>query len=184
MQIKLFVAIPSEFPREVCPAGIELIYTGVGKVNAAIRTTQSLINADRSKTVVINYGSAGSNHHAIHSIIRCRKFQQADMDARPLAPDWGLTPFDDIVHPHIEQGILIFDEQGDLCTTQDKFQLQPVFEVNDMEAYGIAKVCRILGFDFTAYKFISDSGDANDWVDNHHLGIEGFLEILRSDYLK
>jgi adenosylhomocysteine nucleosidase len=183
MEIRLFVAIPSEFPKEVCPPGIELIYTGVGKVNAAISATQSLMNADPSKTIVINYGSAGSSHHALHSIVRCKKFQQADMDARPLAQDWGHTPFDDITHPHIEQGILIFDEQGELCTTQDRFQLQPVFEVNDMEAYGIAKVCRILGFDFTAYKFISDSGDANDWVDNHHLGIEGFLDILKAEYV-
>lgn len=184
MLIKLFVAIPSEFPMEVCPAGIELIYTGVGKVNAAIRATQSLMNVDPASAVVINYGSAGSAHHSLHSIVRCKKFQQADMDARPLSPDWGHTPFDDITHPHIEQGILIFDENGELCTTQDKFQLHPVFEVNDMEAYGIAKVCRILGFDFTAYKFISDSGDASDWVDNHHLGIEGFLEILNNQYLR
>jgi hypothetical protein len=33
--------------------------------------------------------------------------------------------------------------------------------------------------DFTAYKFISDSGDAHDWENNHHLGIEGFQEILK-----
>jgi nucleoside phosphorylase len=79
---------------------------------------------------------------------------------------------------------LIFDANGELCTTQDKFQLQPVFEVNDMEAFGIAKTCKVLGFDFTAYKFISDSGDATDWADNHHLGIEGFLEILYDQYLK
>jgi len=184
MQIKLFVAIPSEFPGDVCPTGVELIYTGVGKVNAAIRATQSLMNADPSDTIVLNYGSSGSSHHPVHSILKCKRFQQADMDARPLSPDWGYTPFDDITHPHIEQGVLIFSEDGELCTTQDKFQLQPVFEVNDMEAYGIAKVCRILGFDFTAYKFISDSGDAGDWAENHHLGIEGFLEILHSIYLK
>jgi adenosylhomocysteine nucleosidase len=183
MQIKVFVAIPSELPKEICPEGFELIYTGVGKVNAAIRATQSLMQADPKETVVINYGSAGSNIHPIHSIIKCKKFQQADMDARPLSPDWGHTPFDDIIHPHVETGILIFNEEGGTCTTQDKFQLRPVFEVNDMEAYGIAKVCRILGFDFTAYKFISDSGDANEWADNHHLGIEGFLDILRADYL-
>ncbi len=182
MQIKLFVAIPSEFPREVCPPGIELIYTGVGKVNAAISATRSLINGNPNNTIVINYGSAGSSHHTLHSILRCKKFQQADMDARPLTPGWGITPFDNVIHPHIEEGMIIFDENSDTCTTQDTFQQKPVFEVNDMEAYGLAKVCRVLGFDFTAYKFISDSGDVSDWSDNHHMGIEGFLEILKTDY--
>ena len=183
MSIKLFVAIPSEFPREVCPQGIDLIYTGVGKVNAAICATRSLLVENPLATIVLNYGSAGSNHHTIHSIVRCKRFQQADMDARPLVPEWGHTPFDEIVYPYIERGELVFDVNGELCTTQDKFQQQPVFEVNDMEAFGIAKTCKVLGFDFTAYKFISDSGDATDWADNHHLGIEGFLEILYKQYL-
>jgi hypothetical protein len=84
---------------------------------------------------------------------------------------------------HIEKDILVFDDAGALCTTQDTFQQQPEYEVNDMEAYGIAKVCRIFGFDFTAYKFISDSGDGSDWEENHHLGIEQYLDILNTTWL-
>ena len=177
MTIKLFVAIPSEFPRDICPAGVDLIYTGVGKVNAAISATQNLMHLNPRTTMVLNYGSAGSAKYEAHSILKCKRFQQADMDARPLA-EKGHTPFDDLIHPHVERDILVFDGEGELCTTQDTFQLKPIYEVNDMEAYGIAKVCRILGMDFTAYKFISDSGDANDWETNHHLGVEGFLKIL------
>jgi adenosylhomocysteine nucleosidase len=178
MKIKLFVAIPSEFPKELCPEGIELIYTGVGKVNAAISAARHLMDLDPASAIVINYGSAGSTIHPVHSLLRCRQFQQADMDARPLA-EKGHTPFDELLYPHIERDILVFDPQGILCTTQDTFQQSPVYEVNDMEAYGIAKVCRIRGIDFAAYKFISDSGDPHDWVDNHHLGIGQFSEILR-----
>ena len=183
MLIKLFVAIPSEFPGKVCPPRIDLIYTGVGKVNAAINATRALVNADPTNTIVLNYGSAGSASHILHSILECKRFQQADMDARPLAAKKGITPFDNIMYPEFDQGILNFGGDGELCTTQDTFQLKPVYEVNDMEAFGIAKTCKILGFDFTAYKFISDSGDASDWSDNHHLGIEGFLEILKKRYL-
>jgi len=177
MQIKLFVAIPSEFPSELCPAGVELIYTGVGKVNAAISAARHLMHLDPAAAMVLNYGSAGSAVHPVHSLLRCRRFQQADMDARPLA-EKGHTPFDELLYPHVEKDILVFDEKGTLCTTQDTFQQQPTYEVNDMEAYGIAKVCRIMGLDFTAYKFISDSGDPHDWVDNHHLGIGEFSAIL------
>ena len=178
MNVKLFVAIPSEFPRDICPAGVDLIYTGVGKVNAAISATQQLMHLNPRSTIVLNYGSAGSATHPPHSILKCKRFQQADMDARPLA-DKGHTPFDDLIHPHVEKDIIVFDDEGVLCTTQDTFQQQPFYEVNDMEAYGIAKVCRIMGMDFTAYKFISDSGDAGDWEENHHLGVEGFLKILQ-----
>lgn len=179
MKIFLFVAIPSEFPRAYCPPGVELVYTGVGKVNAAISATQHLMNQRPRSTMVLNYGSAGSASHPIHAIIRCKKFQQADMDARPLA-EKGHTPFDELLYPHVEPDIIVFDDAGALCTTQDTFQQTPTYEVNDMEAYGIAKLCRILGMDFTAYKFISDSGDAQDWETNHHLGIEGFQDILKT----
>ncbi len=178
MHITLFVAIPSEFPRDICPEGVELIYTGVGKVNAAISATQNLMSLSPRSTLVLNYGSAGSSVHPIHTIVRCKRFQQADMDARPLTSHIGHTPFDDLLYPHVERDILVFDEQGALCTTQDTFQQKPTYEVNDMEAYGIAKVCRILGMDFTAFKFISDSGDAHDWENNHHLGVEAFVRIL------
>jgi nucleoside phosphorylase len=51
-----------------------------------------------------------------------------------------------------------------------------------MEAYSIAKVCKIYGFDFVSYKFISDNGDANDWKKNHNKGIAKFLEKLKEDY--
>lgn len=177
MPIKLFVAIPSEFPAELCPAGVEIIYTGVGKVNAAIAATRHLHGHEHRDLVVLNYGSAGSAARPIHSMLRCKRFQQADMDARPLAEKY-ITPFDQVIHPHLENGILVFEEDGILCTTQDTFQQKPVYDVNDMEAFSIAKVCRILGLDFTAYKFISDSGDANDWEENHHLGVEAFQQIL------
>jgi len=50
--------------------------------------------------------------------------------------------------------------------------------VYDMEAYSIAKVCKIYGFDFTAYKYVSDSGNPDDWETNHNKGIELFLKAL------
>lgn len=182
MNIKLFVAIPSEFPPEYCPETVELFYTGVGKVNAAIRATQVLLHSDPANTIVMNYGSAGSNIHPIHSLLRCRKFQQADIDGRPLVCDAGITPFDSLIYPQLATEIISFGEDGHLCTTQDQFQQKPIHEINDMEVYSIAKVCKIMGFDFVSYKFISDGGDAHDWEDNHHLGIEAFLDVLKKEY--
>lgn len=182
MKIKLFVALPSEFPKEICPPDVELIYTGVGKVNAAIAAAQHLAHADPQTTRVLNYGSAGSIDLPLHSLWLCRRFRQADIDVRPLVPEKGCTPLDEVFYPQIGGDIIVFDEESQICTTQDTFQLKPEYEVNDMESYSIAKVCRIFGFDFYAYKFISDSGDAHDWKDNHHLGIEAFRDILLKDW--
>jgi nucleoside phosphorylase len=52
-----------------------------------------------------------------------------------------------------------------------------------MEAYSIAKVCKMYGFNFTAYKYISDGGDVNDWEANHQKGAELFLKELKKHYL-
>ena len=42
----------------------------------------------------------------------------------------------------------------------------------------IAKVCKIFGFNFAAYKFISDDGNANEWEQNHMNGADLFKDIL------
>jgi nucleoside phosphorylase len=47
-----------------------------------------------------------------------------------------------------------------------------------MEAYSIAKVCKIYGFDFRAYKYISDGGDIDEWEVNHSKGKELFVAEL------
>ena len=62
---------------------INLLYTGVGKINAAISITQYL-----SKRIipeyVINYGTAGSKTIEVGKIVDCTKFIQRDMDATGL----------------------------------------------------------------------------------------------------
>ena len=43
MRIKLFVALPSEFPKGLEPMGVDVIYTGVGKVNARAMNVKFII---------------------------------------------------------------------------------------------------------------------------------------------
>ena len=52
MRIKLFVALPSEFPIEKAPLGVDVIYTGVGKVNAAIKAEHIPVNIVAVKGVL------------------------------------------------------------------------------------------------------------------------------------
>ena len=180
MRIKLFVALPSEFPIEKAPLGVDVIYTGVGKVNAAIKATEVLKDLNPRETIVINFGSAGSSDYKIGELIKCLQFQQGDIDTKQFAKKY-VTPFDDIIYPKLEAGILTFGN-SDVCFTTDTFQNNTKRSVCDMEAYSIAKVCKIYGFDFVSYKFISDNGDANQWKKNHNKGIKIFLEKLKEDF--
>lgn len=176
-RIILFVALESELPNDKIPNSIDVYYTGVGKVNAAIKSTQvlsQLRNYLENDVLVVNYGSAGSNIFPVGTLIECRHFIQQDMDT-PFGEKYS-TPFDEITHPQFKESVLKFGD-GELCRTQDRFEMNPN-GVFDMEAYAIAKVCKRYRFNFVAYKYISDSGASDDWDDNHSKGIYKFLDVL------
>ncbi len=176
--IILFVALESELPRELVPPNVSVFYTGVGKVNAAIKATEVLTGLN-GKTrwfdaIVLNYGSAGSNTLPKGMLADCRYFIQNDMNT-PFGKQHS-TPFDDVIYPELKEPTIEFGT-GYVCRTQDKFEENPQ-GIFDMEAYAIAKVCKINHFDFTAYKYISDGGDVDDWEENHSKGASLFLAEL------
>ncbi len=179
--IILFVALETELPNVNLPDNVEIYYTGVGKVNAAIKATSVLSVNDSKNTIVLNYGSAGSKLLEKNNLYRCTKFEQADMDARPLVDSVGETPYDELIYDSMSK-VIVFDnginEYGYTCSTADKFQENPSAHLVDMESYSIAKVCKIFGFDFVSYKFVSDDGDSKEWKENHMNGAKMFLDIL------
>lgn len=179
-RIILFVALESELPKDKIPKGVEVYYTGVGKVNAAIKASEVIshirtFGASGNDTLILNYGSAGSNTLPKGTLADCRYFIQNDMNT-PFALNHQ-TPFDDLIYPQIKEPTIEFGS-GYVCRTQDRFEDNPQ-GVFDMEAYSIAKVCKINGFDFIAYKYISDGGDVDDWEVNHSKGADLFLEQLK-----
>ena len=172
----LFVALPGELPIEVIPPGVEIIYTGVGKINAAISAVITLKDLDPKTTRVVNFGSAGSLLPKMQ-LYQCTYFSQHDMNAEPLAPSHH-TPFDDLFYKG-RTDTLRFGENGHICATQDSFEKNPqdIF-IYDMEAYALAKVCKKMGFQFHCFKFVSDGGEAEDWKENHGKVIDLFVDVL------
>jgi adenosylhomocysteine nucleosidase len=176
--IILFVALESELPQELVPNDVEIYYTGVGKVNAAIKAThvlnwENVLGGNRD-VIVLNYGSAGSNTIPKGTLADCRYFIQNDMHT-PFGKTHE-TPFDSEIYPEIKEPTIEFGS-GYVCRTQDKFEDNPQ-GIFDMEAYAIAKVCKIYGFDFKSYKYISDGGDIDEWEENHSKGKELFVAEL------
>ena len=152
-------------------------YTGAGKINATYNLIK-LIEIHRPDEV-INFGTAGAVVKNLEGVIECTKFYQRDMDVTALMDlKIGDTPFDDIKE-------IITSTDGYSCGTGDNFVTGKIpikVDVVDMEAYALAKVCKLEKTKFRCFKFISDNADESasvDWVDNCKKGAELFEKRIK-----
>tara|TARA_X000000950_G_C13859302_1_gene638018 strand:- start:141 stop:782 length:642 start_codon:yes stop_codon:yes gene_type:complete len=185
-------ALASELPNALPQ---KILFTGVGKVNATHILTRYLVDHPEVKKV-INYGTCGGVHGVKKGeVVKVTTFIQGDMDCGPLTEGSGITFGDDVAI----SDVLNFGTDGLICRTQDQFideiesldMLQHLLEGNkfnvvDMEAYALAKVCAYMNVDFICYKYVSD--DANDeattdWEDNVSKGEPLFYDILEKEHL-
>src|SRR5690242_14404101 len=68
-------------------AGVPVLFTGVGKINAAAALTRRLTEnrlARELPSLVVNFGTAGSHTLPSGSLVACRAFVQRDMDVTAL----------------------------------------------------------------------------------------------------
>ena len=166
----------------------DVLYTGVGKVNATFELTRkfgkygSYIPYD----MVINYGTAGSRKIKKKTLVDCTKFIQRDMDVTGLGFMRGETPFEQDPPFVIQQQNVEFNPIGRnaTCGSGDNFaedKSQYYGEVVDMEAYALAKVCYLYDIPFISFKYITDGADEQaheDWEKNLADGIEVFKEKI------
>jgi adenosylhomocysteine nucleosidase len=164
--------------------GVPVLYTGLGKVNAAYRLSRALTEqrvAHGRLPRVVNFGTAGSPSLPAGSLVACRRFVQRDMDVSGLGFALGTTPFEDV--PAMLEFAPLFPELPEgICGTGDRFETgRPVVEcdVIDMEGYALAKVCKLEGASFGAVKFVTDGADGDagvDWQANLPRAARAFLE--------
>ena len=150
-------------------------HTGVGKINATYNSLK-LISTHKPR-LVINYGTAGAINNSLKGIIECTKFYQRDMDVRGLNFELGETPFDKIKE-------IITSESGYSCGSGDSFVNKKIdmnVDVVDMEAYAIAKVCKLENIEFKCFKYISDNANKNadnDWKINLKIASNAFSNFI------
>ena len=154
-------------------------HVGVGKINATYNILK-LINIHKPK-LIINYGTAGAINTELKGIVECTKFYQRDMDVRGLGFELGETPFDKINE-------IIISKNGFSCGTGDSFvnkKIDMKVDVVDMEAYAIAKVCKLENIEFRCFKYISDNANENadnDWNKNLTLGASAFTSLISTQF--
>lgn len=186
--VLVVMAVPAESAGVFEAAGVPVLYCGVGKVNAAIALTRELrryVHRAQPLPLVLNVGTAGSPVHPTGSLLECHEFVQRDMDVSGLGFALGVTPFDEA------PARLSFERRfpqltAAVCGSGDSFvtSVSPGdWQLVDMEAYALAKVCLIEKARFACVKYVSDGADqaaAHHWQSNVHKAAEEFLSLYRS----
>jgi adenosylhomocysteine nucleosidase len=184
--ILVVMALRAEGAGRFEAAGIEVLYTGVGKVNAAIALTRRLadLRGGGAPPLVVNFGTAGSANLPARTLVACRRFVDRDMDVGALGFAPGVTPFDEL--PPVLEFPPAFPELPEaVCGSGDSFATAHAgidCDVVDMEAYALAKACKRAGGDFACVKYVSDGADARaaeHWRENIAGAAERFVALYR-----
>src|SRR5690625_6981620 len=87
-------------------------------------------------SVIVNLGSAGSNHFKKGEIVCCTKFIQRDMDVRGLGFAQYETPLSGVPSV-LEYGLKMDGDPEAICGTGDNFEMTQsasIYNVVDMDA--------------------------------------------------
>ena len=208
MKALIVVALKAEFNDEI-PKDFKMIYTGVGKVNAAFNLTKTLEMLDKLPPLIINYGTAGSKNLEIGQMVDCTKFIQRDMYIKQFGLKPGETAFDNETYKNHYKTqtppiILDFKEKINnnplgknlLCATGDNFVTEFNSDISDiektygedlsvidMEAYALAKIAFLYNISFISFKYITDNLDSkgsSDWEKHVSKGAGMFKELLKN----
>lgn len=159
----------------------DVLYTGVGKVNAT-HAMMKYLQTGRPE-MVINIGTAGSRKFPGGSIISCTSFVQRDMDVTPLGFERFQTPFSHDPVKLVYGSHVGFLPEG-VCGTGDNFDVSDValeFDVVDMEGYALALICQREKIPFMCVKYVSDGADEGahkDWNAALHHAAQRLREVI------
>jgi adenosylhomocysteine nucleosidase len=153
-KILVLTAVDDELDKARAPEGFEVIYTGVGKVNASSGATLALLVL--RPTLVINYGTAGKINDTLDGLVEVADVVQRDMMAMPLAPR-GRTPFspglDRLSSGH---GSVTCGTGDSFVTSEDPWLAENSVDIVDMELFAIAHVCQRHSIPWRAFKYLTD----------------------------
>lgn len=175
----IFIALKEEYPFSWKPPGYNIVYTGIGKTNAAMCAAKFL-TANPHVDRVYNYGTAGAADDSVAGeLLEVGAVLERDMDLTPLGLDRYITEQNQVPH--------IYTSNRDteiICGTGDSFARPkpPDYHIVDMEAYAIARVCLSFDIPFYCYKYISDTDSDEDpgkaWRENVAKGAKKFKNII------
>jgi len=173
--IPVLIALEVELPYEL-PTPYVKIVTGVGKIKATMAAMEAVFKYNPH--TIINMGTAGSlDPDLALGVHEVSTVGQRDMDASPLGWKVGQTPFTGELWIDLKLSGVSLTSGDNFVTSQPPLSSTLV----DMEAYGIAMVCKKYKVIFDCYKYVSDFADEDsttDWEQNCSDGANEFMKIL------
>ena len=176
----VIAALESEIKAHSLPDHIPIVYSGIGKINAAIATFQAIQRYQPQ--LIINFGTVGKINPTLSGLVTINKVIQRDISAEPLAPR-GIVPLSS------KPNEFIVNTAGYVCGTGDSFVTQhdpwlteQGVDVVDMELFAIAAISFEHSVNWISYKYISDAANedsAHEWSSKVHHGEDLFLEQLK-----
>ena len=139
------------FEQEFASQTHNVLYTGVGKINAAMATQKLIDTHDVAR--IINVGTAGA--------------KPGTAQPGTIFTIGAVIDRDSNIPGHSRNLIKTHHATHHICYTGDSFITRwdnMHYEIVDMEAFAIAAVCQANNIQFECYKFISDNGSNNDWA--------------------
>lgn len=171
---KVLVVIAHEGESDYIPTDdrIEVIYTGIGKLNAALKVSDYL-KAQKDHNinyVILNIGTCGSPNYPVGSVVIPKKIYQGDTFIEEDFKDQTTSYTNAILSLNFYKDAL----QSDFVLSSDQFIntsssfYQKVKDYNclfEMEAYAIASVASGNKLPFCCIKIVSDNcdGTQKDW---------------------
>jgi adenosylhomocysteine nucleosidase len=175
----IITALESELKRNALPSGVEMVYSGIGKINAALASAKAIHQFSPRK--IMNFGTAGKVNPQLDGLLEIGKVIQRDMMAEPLAPR-GKTPFCDRPSEYLSSGKYICGSGDSFVTAPDPWLLSQGVDVVDMELFSIACVANHHQILWHSYKYITDDANessADDWHQKVNHGQDLFVEKLK-----
>jgi adenosylhomocysteine nucleosidase len=179
-ELLIITALESELKRESLPSGIEIVYSGVGKINATMTTIKAIHQYSPKR--ILNFGTAGKIKPELHGLLQIGKVIQRDMDAEPLLPR-GKTPFCPKPQEYLSTGQFLCGSGDSFVTAHDPWLHSQGVDVVDMELYAIAAIAHDHNIPWQSFKYITDDANESsgeDWQARVHQGQELFLDQTKN----
>ena len=161
--------------------GIPIYQIGVGKVNAAVNTLQLI--KSRKPDIVINFGSCGNLSNLTPGEVQEVKMVYNDFYAGKLFSYQPIKLNTRKKESHIKCfSTDTFFELGEDYHHSYTFRKNNC-DVIEMELYSVAQVCQQEKIPVYGYKWVSDDGQADKWVENAAIGYNNFKSFFKENFL-
>ena len=178
-ELLIITALETELKREALPSGVEIVYCGIGKINAALTSIKAIHQYSPKK--ILNFGTAGKIKPELHGLLEIGKVIQRDMVAEPLAPR-GSTPFCNRPQEYLSTGQFVCGSGDSFVTAHDPWLNSQGVDVVDMELFAIAAIAHDHQVPWQSFKYITDDANeksSDDWQARVHHGQEQFLDRIK-----